>query len=158
MPKPANSPGTPGHRQASKPKHTNVDVIRKQRAKNPLLTIQDQATLNGLSKQAMSRLLQRHGINPTHMEEYKAHKADLLAGVQEMVLSHVDSDAIKRMVEKAPMAAVTLFNSCFNAERLERGQSTVNLAGVFARAMEQATPPQDVVSAPITVEAVAVSG
>lgn len=129
MPRPKSTvQSNPVDHPEKKPKNTNIDKILKQRAKNPLMTITDQAKLNGISKQALSALLKRHGIDTDTVGEYKEMRADLLAGKQEMVLRVIDEDAIKRMVDKSPMAAVTFFNSCFNNERLERGQSTGNIS------------------------------
>lgn len=114
------------------PKNTSIDKILKQRGKNPLMTITDQAKLNGVSKQSLSQLLKRHGIDVDAAGEYKEHRADLFAGIQDTVLGHIDSTAIKRMVEKAPMAAVSLFGVLYDKERLERGQSTSNVATILA--------------------------
>lgn len=120
---------TPRKSKASK--NTSITKIIKQRIKNPLLTITDQAHLNGIHPSALTRLLQRHGIDHHTVETFKECRADIFAGKQELILSHINEDEIKRMVEKAPMAAVTLLNSCFNNERLERDLSTSNVASVI---------------------------
>lgn len=132
-----------------KRKRLDVDKVLKQRAKNPLMSLSDQAKLNGVSKQALSQLFQRHGVDINTVEMYKETRADLFAGKQEMVLGLLDEVALKRMVEKAPMAAITFFNSLFNNERLERGLSTQNSAVILASAVIQAhTTPQDIVVEP----------
>lgn len=102
------------------------------------MTITDQAKLNGVSKQALSKLLKRHGVQAENVDAYKEHRADLFAGKGELCLSLIDEDAIKKMIDKAPMAAVTLMNSCYNNERLERGQSTSNVATILATAVIEA--------------------
>lgn len=124
-----------GAKRDTRSKNTTIDKILKQRKKNPLMTLTDQAKLNGVSKQALSSLLKRHGVEVNAMEEYKQHRADLFAGKQATVLEAFDSDSIKAMVSKHPMAAVTLFNSLFNNERLERGLSTQNTAVLMASAV-----------------------
>lgn len=123
---------------SSRPKGLNVDKVLKQRAKNPLMSLSDQARLNGVSKQALSQLFQRHGVSINTVEMYKEARADIFAGKQEMVLGLLDEAALKRMVEKHPIAAITFFNSLFNNERLERGLSTQNSAVILASAVIQA--------------------
>ena len=125
-------------RKKRAPKMTDIDKIIKQRTKNPLLSVTDQAKLNDISKQALSALLKRHGIKTEDVEIYKQYRADLFAGKQEMVLRNIDEPAIKKMIDKHPIAAMTLFNSCFNNERLENGLSTQNSAVVIASAVLEA--------------------
>jgi hypothetical protein len=59
------------------------------------------------------------------------------------------------MVEKAPMAAVSLFGVLYDKERLERGQSTSNVATILATAVIEAgkqwVKPQPALD-PITVD------
>lgn len=132
---PKRKPGRPRKdADSSTKKPLKVDEILRERAKNPLLSLSQQAKFHNVSKQAIHQLLKRHGVHVDSLEEYKKHRADLFAGKQEMVLHAIDEDVVKKWTDKAPMAAVTLFNSLFNNERLERGQSTSNAAVVIASA------------------------
>lgn len=112
----------------------SIDQIKRDMAKNPLMTQAERAKLYGVSKQALNAALKRHHVDTEMLPIYKQHRADIFAGKQEMVLSELTPEVVKRWTDKAPMAAVTLFNSLFNNERLERGQSTSNAAVVIASA------------------------
>lgn len=105
-----------------------IDTIRKQVAKNPLLSQADLARINNTTRQSINQLLIRHGVDIDTLQSYKESRADIFAGKQEMVLRNIDEAAVKKMLDKAPMAAVNLYGVLYDKERLERGQSTSNEA------------------------------
>jgi hypothetical protein len=132
MSKPAKTIKDPSKR----PKNTDINTIKRQLKQNPLLSQRDLAAKNGITCAAVNRLLKRHGINQGDVEDYKKVRADLFAGKQEIILRNISEPTIKRMIDKHPMAATTLFNSLFNNERLERGKDTgsINLHMQFVLA------------------------
>ena len=65
------------------------------------------------------------------------------SGCVTVLASFVASDLEKASLRDKVISAGVLFDK----ERLERGQSTVNLASIYSQALESRTPdPQDVVS------------
>lgn len=90
---------------------------------HPDLSTRDIAKLNDTVHSHVVRTLTEYGIETERIERYKSARADILAGIQERVIRTkfgTDSD-VKSMPDAA---AILLFNSCFNNERLERGQAT----------------------------------
>lgn len=140
---------------------------------HPELTTREIAKLNDTVHSHVIRTLHEYGIDTDRVERYKSARADILAGIQERVIrtKFGTDDDVKSMPDAA---AILLFNSCFNNERLERGQATeisVNFDAVKAidarrkeieariRAIESGNDdkPQDVVleaeiSTPIMLE------
>ena len=100
--------------------------------------------INGVSHVAIVNLFKRHGIDRKRIEDYKGNRADFLAGLQEKVLASITAaDMEKASLRDKVISAGVLFDK----ERLERGQSTVNLASIYSQALESRTPdPLDVVS------------
>lgn len=133
--KPGRPPGAPKIPDPSKrPKNTDINVIQEQITRNPGLSLREVGKLNGIDGSAVVRLLQRHGIHREHIEDYKQSRADLFAGMQEKIVACITSEDLqKASLRDKVIAAATLYDK----ERLERGQSTVNLAAVFAKAMEE---------------------
>ena len=85
-----------------------------------------------MTKQAMSALLKRHGIDSEALTEYKEHRADLLAGIQRTILGHMDEDRLKKASAKDLTVA---YGILYDKERLERGLSTQNTAVLMASAV-----------------------
>lgn len=134
MPRPRgtkrDAPATVPEKRA---KNTPITNLLDQVSRNPNLTTRELGKLNGIDHSAVVRLFQRHGIERERTEEYKGNRADFLAGLQEKIVSRItDEDIQKASLRDKVIAAATLYDK----ERLERGQSTVNLAGVFSKAME----------------------
>ena len=103
---------------------------------NPNLTHDQIADLTGVhTRTVITKLLNNYGIERDRVDDYKNQRADILAGMQERVLrcKYGTDEAIKKMPDAA---AILLFNSCFNAERLERGQTTENV-GVLVAAIQE---------------------
>ena len=79
-------------------------------------------------KAHVTQTLQRYGVDINTVESYKKHRAELLAGVQAKYLSLVNDEAIKGMIERRGMVD---FGIMYDKERLERGQSSVNMSLVL---------------------------
>lgn len=90
---------------------------------HPDLTTREIAKLNDTVHSHVIRTLNEYGIDTDRVERYKSARADILAGIQERVIrtKFGTDDDVKSMPDAA---AILLFNSCFNNERLERGQAT----------------------------------
>jgi exopolyphosphatase/pppGpp-phosphohydrolase len=68
---------------------------------------------------------ERYGIDLKHLESFKNNRADIFAGKQEQILASIDDVAIKCM----PVAQrIISLGILYDKERLERGQSTANIA------------------------------
>jgi hypothetical protein len=81
------------------------------------------------TRQLVHQVYQRYGIEPNTLESYKQHRADILAGKQEMILSSIDADSIKAM----PIGQrIMSYGILYDKERLERDMSTSNVASVHA--------------------------
>jgi len=80
-------------------------------------------------KSLITNVMKRYGISPQITESFKKNRADILAGMQEKLLSAVNQNKIK----KAPAGSLVLA-ACqlFDKERLERDLSTSNLASIHA--------------------------
>lgn len=117
------------------PKKTSVAKLLKQKALNPSLSIRELAEINGVSKQAVSQMFQRYGIDEAYLEKFKEHRADLFAGLQDTVLATLTSEDIKGASLKDRTIA---FGVLYDKERLERGQSTSNVATILATAVIEA--------------------
>jgi len=84
--------------------------------------------IQGVSKQAVHQALQ-HLMPTEETEVFKNHRADILSELQRKLLLNIDPERLK----KAPLGTLALA-SCqlYDKERLERGQSTANLATIHA--------------------------
>jgi len=133
MPKPANSPGTPGHRQASKSKHTPIKRIVNQLALGAKPS-QVAKSVN-VSRQAISQILKRYGIERNLVESFKENRADIFAGIQETVAHSLTEADIK---DASLRDRTVLLGVLFDKERLERGQSTQNIATIMASTVIEA--------------------
>lgn len=129
-----------------RPKNTDITKVLDQVKRNPQLTMEEIGKINGVSHVAIVNLFKRHGIERKRIEEYKSNRADFMAGLQEKVLASITaSDLEKASLRDKVISAGVLFDK----ERLERGQSTVNLASIYSQALESRTPgPLDVVLEP----------
>jgi hypothetical protein len=112
-----------------RPKNTSITKILHQKAANPKLTNRQLAKINNVSQQAISQMFQRYGINENYLESFKEHRADILAGIQETVLGTLTVEDIKGASFRDRTVAMGIL---YDKERLERGQSTSNVATILA--------------------------
>ena len=132
----AAKPTTVTHPE-KRPKNTDITKVLDQVRRNPQLTTREIGALNGVSHVAVVNLFKRHGIEKARIDEYKTNRADFLAGLQEKVLQSITvSDLEKASLRDKVISAGVLFDK----ERLERGQSTVNLASIYSQALESRAP------------------
>ena len=145
MPRPKGTPkNAPATHPEKRSKNTPITKLLEQVSRNPNIKTVELAKLNGVDHSAIVRLFQRHGIDRQRVDDYKGNRADFMAGMQEKLLSAITQEDL----EKASLRdKVISMGVLFDKERLERGQSTVNLASIYSQALESRTPdPLDVVS------------
>lgn len=147
MPRPKGVPKkAPVIDPSKRAKNTPITKLLDQVKRCPAITTRELGKLNDVSHAAVVRLFQRHNIDRQRTDDYKGNRADFLAGLQEKVLASITENDL----EKASLRdKVISMGVLFDKERLERGQSTVNLASIYSQALESRTPDLlDVVSEP----------
>jgi hypothetical protein len=91
---------------------------------HPELSTREIGKLAESDHSTVVRTLQRYHIERAEVEDYKHHRADILAGLQHRLLaSCTDADIQKSPMGSRILAAAQLYDK----ERLERGQSTDNV-------------------------------
>jgi hypothetical protein len=92
---------------------------------NKKLTLSQTARILGCHISNITRRLQPYGIVPGHLQKYKEARADILAFYTGMVLEYITPDKLKKS-SAAQLAMI--YGTLYDKERLERGQSTANIA------------------------------
>lgn len=100
-------------------------VILKTKREHPELTTREIGAIAQTSHSNVIKILQRYGIDTTHQDQYKRHRADILCGLQDRLLASVTDEDIQKTpaIQRITGAAIL-----YDKERLERGQSSVNLS------------------------------
>ncbi len=100
-----------------------------------LQTEQPSATRREIAKQAdvsasyVQEVLERYGLTPETVKDYKNNRADILTGLQHRIIKSITEQDI----QKAPLAArMMAIGISFDKERLERGQTTQNIGQLIA--------------------------
>lgn len=107
------------------------------------LTYKEIGELTGASKQAVHQAIAPLLGDRKEIDAFKENRADIFAGKQKELLLALDADRLQKMSGRDLVIATGVL---FDKERLERGQSTVNLASIYSQALEQrGDVPQDVV-------------
>ena len=125
------------------PRTPKTELIIKTAMEHPDLTTREIGAIADCSHVNVINTLQRYHIDHAHMSNYKTNRADILSGLQDRFLSSItETDLQKTPVGTRVLAACQLYDK----ERLERGQSTSNLASVHAdiaalRALETGSVP-----------------
>ena len=89
------------------------------------MSIQQAADHLECSKQNISNRLKAIGIKPGGIKQFKENRAELLAYYQLQLLQSLTPDEIKKI---PPGSRATTFGILYDKERLERGESTQNIA------------------------------
>jgi len=111
-----------------KPTHKQA-VILQTKQEHPDLTTREIAKIADTDHTHVIKTLQRYGIDRVHVNRYKSHRADILAGMQEKLMNSITKADIK----KAPMRdKVVSVGILYDKERLERDLSTANVMSVVA--------------------------
>jgi hypothetical protein len=92
---------------------------------HPELTTREIGKLVNCDHSNVIRTLQRYGIEQRETEDYKNHRADILAGIQNRLLKSITEVDIKAMPVGQRLMG---YGILFDKERLERNQSTGNFS------------------------------
>ena len=115
MKKVSNDNGRPTHKQA---------VILKAKQEHTELTTREIAKIADTDHAHVIRTLRKYGIERAHVDLFKRHRADILAGLQAdsvetyYKLSEADK---KKLIMKRGLVDLGI---SYDKERLERGQTT----------------------------------
>ena len=82
------------------------------------------ARIQGCDRSNITRVLQRYGAIEQEVEDFKNHRADIFAGLQNRLISSITPDDIKKTPTGSRILAVA---QLYDKERLERGLSTQNI-------------------------------
>lgn len=97
-----------------------LEAICATAANNPNLNHGQLAAIAGTERSTITRVLQRYDIHREKVEEFKSHRADIFAGIQEQIIKTLTPAEIKKATLMQRMAAVGIL---YDKERLERGGS-----------------------------------
>ena len=111
--------------QKLRPRTARANKIIELKQSNPAITVREIAKLTNCDHSNVVRVLQRYGIVAQQVNEFKNHRAEVLAGLQHRILQSITSADIKKTPVGSRILAVS---QLFDKERLERGQSTANVA------------------------------
>jgi len=103
-------------------------------AANPALTHQDIADITDVDRSTVTRVLQEYNLDKDHVDSFKAHRADILAGFQAKLLKSVTDDDIKAASLLQRMSALGI---AFDKEQAERGVTTGKSAPMVVIAIQQ---------------------
>jgi hypothetical protein len=116
------------HTKPTKPRTKTQAIILKTKAEHPDLTVREIAAIADCSHVNVVTTLQRYGIKQENIDNFKRTRADILAGLQDKLLSSITNENVQQasMLQKVTASAIL-----FDKERLERDLSTSNTASVF---------------------------
>jgi hypothetical protein len=89
----------------------------------------DLAELVGCSTAVASRQISRYVKDVIGLEDYKKNRADIFAEKQKELVNALDASTIKKMQPRDLIIGIGVLG---DKERLERGQSTANVANLHA--------------------------
>jgi len=109
-------------------KGTKSEAILTLTTLTPATPVEIAESVNA-SRSLVCQVMKRYGIIPNQAESFKQHRADVLAGLQDKLLSSVSDEEIK----KTPVGT-RILGACqlYDKERLERDLSTANVASIHA--------------------------
>lgn len=100
-----------------------TDIIEAVETHN--LSIPQAAKLLGCSERNIYARLEQVGLRPGQLQKYKDHRADILASYQQIILNSFTKEDLKKAGLSQKIMA---YGVLYDKERLERGQSTDNIA------------------------------
>lgn len=83
----------------------------------------------GITKQAVSQALKRHGIDAGEIEDFRQARPAILAAKQRLLLDGITTESVKKMSGRDKLVG---FGILFDKERLELGQSTMNISNLHS--------------------------
>ena len=106
-------------------KRNPIPINRLIELRNKGLTYQEIADIVGRAKPTVFERLQDHIHEIDNLKSFKENKADVLAVHQARLLNNLTMEDIKK---SSGYQTVGMFSVLHNQERLERGESTSNIA------------------------------
>jgi len=113
------------------PKYTPIEKILKYRKQG--LSLPEIGGILGISKQAVHQRLQPYAEELENLEDYKEHRADILALKGRQILKNIDND---RLEKASAYQLAGMYGILYDKERLERGESTHNIASIHSDIQE----------------------
>jgi len=110
--------------QVVKRKNRSADIVNL-KLRNKELTERQIGKLTGTTQQNVHRTLQRYNIDTKQLTGFKKARADIMAGLQDNILSTIDPDIINKSSLKDRIISASIL---YDKERLETGKSTSNIA------------------------------
>lgn len=86
----------------------------------------------GCDKALVTEVLARYGINKNECQSFKKHRADILAGLQEKLLSKLNACDVPIEKAKDVRDMATAMGIVYDKERLENNLSTANVANAHS--------------------------
>ena len=105
-------------------KSKSADII-KLKLRNKELTTREIGKLTGTSHENVIQTLQRYKIDTKQLTGFKKTRADIMAGIQDNILSTINDDIINKSSLKDRIISASIL---YDKERLETGKSTQNIA------------------------------
>ena len=81
----------------------------------------------GCDQRTVAKVLDKYGIKQDEVEVYKKNRADIFAGLQEKIVASMSGTDLEKVPFRDKTIALGVIG---DKERLERGESTSNLAGI----------------------------
>lgn len=142
MPRPTNAGDKRKTRKCVKLDEAETKRLRVENK----LSITDIARHQNVAPSTVWRYLEKHNIDQD-IDEFKKNRADILSveqieskKIKFLIKQGYTADVLAQMSHSEKIALLKALDLgdglMYDKERLERGQSTVNLAGVFSKAME----------------------
>lgn len=91
------------------------------------LSLRQAADIQGVHKSTLHEALGRYGISVDRVRAYQQHRADVMSAIQERMAEQVLSMPDARLAKEA-LPLMSSLGIAYDKERLERGQSTANVA------------------------------
>jgi hypothetical protein len=134
-------PGRPKRTITTKPTDKQAHIL-KTHQEHLDLTVREVAAICDTSHSHVIATLQRYGIQKERVDNFKKHRGDILAGLQERMINSVTDKDIKQATMLQRVTATAIL---YDKERLERDLSTSNIASVHAdvaamKALSMGTP------------------
>lgn len=87
------------------------------------------ARMRGVSRQAIAQTIKRHGIDAGEIESFRKARPAVLAAKQRLLLDGITTETVKKMSGRDKLVG---FGILYDKERLELGQSTMNVANLHS--------------------------
>ena len=133
--------------QASRAKTPLQKRIILTKAENPTLKTTDVAKLTGTTRETVSRVLTRYGVDAGAVESYPQHRADIFDGLAQRIIASVTDGDIKAASLLQRLSGLGII---YDKMRIERGLSDsaskpmvqINIMSPSGQIVAQSSNPQ----------------